>query len=360
MRIRLGNRWTRSSSLLVIVWWSFLLSFLAIIVSGTIIKVFFQKDHTSAPKTSSEKVETLTWKSPRGEHSLIVPVYLTQQDKMLNLPLEQYIAGVLAAEMPIEFELEALKAQAIVSRTYWIRRYLDGVVPESIDVQVRENQGLVTDTIMDQAYLTEQELKSKWGEQNYKRHIAKINQAVQDTEGLIITYNGEPINATFFSTSNGLTENSGEYWLVQEPYLRTVQSPWEEQISPRYKQTTSLLVSDVLQRLGLDRKLANQGVEMLVLERTTGQRIKKIRIAGSLFTGREVREKLELPSSHFEWKKIGDTLQFTTYGYGHGVGMSQWGAEGMAREGHTAEQIIQHYYTGTMISPLSSLPTIVK
>lgn len=301
-----------------------------------------QNGGKQAPDTLPPKVRqavTLEAISP-----LAVPVYLSKEKKVDQVPLENYVLGVLAAEMPASFELEALKAQALAARTYIVRRYKDKDFSG-----VPDRTAWVTDTVMHQAYLTPTQMKRQWG-QDYEAKLERLTQAVQETAGHILTYNGKPINAVFFSVGNGFTENAEDYWNFAEPYLRSVSSPWDNQ-APGYKQTVTISKKQFLQKLGLGGKVASKdalaGVKLGNL--TEGQRIKDIRIGGVWFTGREVREKLGLRSSYFTWKADGDSIAITTYGNGHGVGMSQWGANGMAAEGKTAADIVTYYYQGVQI-----------
>lgn len=282
---------------------------------------------------------------------LLVPVYLTREQKVEQVPLETYVRNVVAAEMPALFELEALKAQAIASRTYIMKRMLEG---DSSQVPVPG--ALVTDTVAHQAYLTEEQMKRSWGEADYASRLDKLNLAVKETAGLIVTFEHKPIQASFFSTSNGYTENAEDYWRDYSPYLRSVPSPWDKQLSPKYTAKTTFTLQQFASRLGLPSSaaLAKSG-SIRILSTTDGHRIKTISIAGKTFTGREVREKLELNSSDFTWTIGASSIEITTTGYGHGVGMSQWGANGMAKEGKKAADIIQYYYKGVTIEDVSAL-----
>jgi stage II sporulation protein D len=275
--------------------------------------------------------------------SLVIPIYLSKEQQIARVPLEQYVAGVVAAEMPPDFELEALKAQAIASRTYIIRRIVDH---DYSGVPVKG--AWVTDTVANQAYAGDQQLHEEWGTLKYKDNMARIKRAVDETAGLIITYADKPINATFFSTSNGYTENSEDYWGDYVPYLRSVSSPWDAKLSPKYKQIVRMPYKQFLTKLGIETALPVNAASnsMQKAETSQGHRIEKIRIAGKLFSGKDIREKLQLNSSAFSWRMSGETIEITTIGSGHGVGMSQWGANGMAQEGKTAADILKHYYTG--------------
>ncbi|GIP21794.1 stage II sporulation protein D [Paenibacillus sp. J22TS3] len=286
-----------------------------------------------------------------------VRVYLSKTGAVETLPLEEYVAGVLAAEMPATFELEALKAQAIAARTFIVRRLADG---DTSGVPGRAAD--VTDTVAHQAYLSRHALK-KWKTDGEADKLARIQKAVHATAGTIMTYQGKPITASFFSASNGYTENSEEYWNYKIPYLRSVPSPWDTKLDPDYKETVTMSLSSVFNKLGLAQPsipaVAGQaaGTRSLfeIVSSTTGHRVKEAKIGGTTFSGREIREKLGLRSSQFRFDPEGNQVKITTYGYGHGVGMSQWGANGMAKEGYTVNQILEHYYTGIQFAQASHL-----
>lgn len=282
---------------------------------------------------------------------LLIPIYLTREQRIDQVPLETYVRNVLAAEMPASFELEALKAQAIASRTYIIKRWLEG---DSSQVPVQG--AIVTDTVAHQAYMTEEQMKRNWEGKDYAAHLDKLNKAVSETAGVVATYQHKPILAAFFSTSNGYTENSEEYWRDYIPYLRSVPSPWDAALSPKYTATKTFSLQEFAQRLGIGSlPAAVSSGGMKVLSNTAGHRIKTMTAGGKTFTGREMREKLELNSSQFTWKVKGTSIEVVTFGYGHGVGMSQWGANGMAKEGSNAETILKYYYKGIELESVSAL-----
>ncbi|GAE09826.1 stage II sporulation protein D [Paenibacillus sp. JCM 10914] len=287
-------------------------------------------------------------------------VYLSKTDTVEELPLEQYLVGVLAAEMPAEFQLEALKAQAIAARTYIVQRLASGDRSG-----VPDGKAVVTDTVSHQAYIARDELTKQWA--RLEAELAKLEQAVKETAGQVMTYQGQPITASFFSTSNGYTENSEDYWKNEIPYLRSVESPWDSAISPKYKTTVSMSRSEFIGKLGLADGAVpvSAGGEkasafVKILSYTQGHRIERARVGGKTFSGREIREKLELKSSQFSLVMKDGEIEITTYGYGHGVGMSQYGAEGMAREGYEAKEILKHYYTNISFDETSNLLSFKK
>lgn len=277
-----------------------------------------------------------------------VKIYRSSLKTVETYPLEEYVRGVVAAEMPIEFEKEALKAQAIAARTYIINRILDKNATDAPE------GAIVTDTVKHQVFLSEKELKQMWG-LKFSEQMSKLNEAVNETSGQVITYQGKPITALYFSTSNGYTENSEDYWGKEVPYLKSVPSPWDTD-SPKYEKTVSIPFKTLETKLKVDAGVSvSSGKEWIkVLERTQGQRIKKIQVGEKVFSGRELRELLQLPSTSITWEVQKDSVSFQTKGYGHGVGMSQYGANGMAKEGKTDREIIQYYYTGVELTKIDN------
>ncbi len=286
---------------------------------------------------------------------LQIRVYLTGERRVEQVPLETYIVGVLAGEMPADFEPEALKAQAIAARTYILRRLAGNDTEDTARYRAD-----VTDTVQHQVYVSKARLDAEWASKAKQADLKKLKRAAEETKGLIVTYGGEPIEAVFFSTSNGYTENSEEYWEQEMPYLRSVASPWDKTLSPRFEQQLSLDLSSFYRLIGLSGSKAKGKPSIKIKERTEGNRVKRLTVNGAEFTGREMREKLGLASTEFKWKIGDDEIVFTTYGSGHGIGMSQWGANGMAKEGASAEDIISHYYTGAEVEQASKLPELLS
>ena len=273
------------------------------------------------------------------EAAVEVAVYRTASKEIQELPLESYLVGVVAAEMPADFEKEALKAQALTARTYIVNQLVQNNrmgLPENADV---------SDSEMHQVYKNDRELKGLWGS-DYSWKINKITEAVQETSGQILTYEGNPITATFFSTSNGYTENSEDYWKAAYPYLKSVSSPWDAN-SPKFYNKVVMTVAEFEQKLGVS--VSNSSQIGTVIERTPGKRVGVVEIGGKKLTGKQIREKLNLMSSDFDWERQGNQITITTKGYGHGVGMSQYGANGMAQEGKNYEEIVKYYYKGVAI-----------
>jgi stage II sporulation protein D len=274
-----------------------------------------------------------------------VAVFRSSKSKIENVLLEDYLVGVVASEMPAEFKEEALKAQALTARTYIVKKLLS---KDDIGVPTGAQ---VTDTQLHQVYKSDDELRTGWGV-NYDWKKKKVLAAVRATSGKILTYNGEAITATFFSTSNGYTENSEDYWPGNIPYLRSVSSPWDKN-SPKFSSKKVMTVKSFEARLGVN--LGSGSTIGKIIELTEGKRVSKVDFNGKLLSGKDIREKLELRSSDFVWERKGSNIVITTKGFGHGVGMSQYGANGMAEEGKNYQEIVKHYYQGVEITSAESM-----
>lgn len=284
-------------------------------------------------------------KSGSSSHSPIaVSVYRSEQKTTEKFDLEDYLVGVVGSEMPADFPNEALKAQALAARTYVIRRLAAGSpsgLPDGAEV---------TDTTANQVFHNRQDLKRIWGK-DYSWKLKKIEKAVKETENQVITYNGKLITPAFFSTSNGRTENSQDYWGGRSvSYLQSVASPWDKS-SPKFQVSKSMDIRTIAEKLDVSIK---QGKHSLgkVKKRTKTHHVALYELAGKTFTGREIREKLKLNSTDFSFKRKGNRAVITTKGYGHDIGMSQYGAKGMAQSGASVKQIITHYYRGAAISSM--------
>ena len=250
-----------------------------------------------------------------------------------NIDLEEYVIGVVAAEMPAAFHSEALKAQAVVARTYAMKKASQGIT-------------LVNST-SHQVYNSIEQMKAKWGS-SYSTYYNKIKNAVNDTKGKVLKYNGQYIEALYFSMSNGKTELPSYVWSTNYPYLQVVSSSWDENLSAA-KYTVSMTYSTLSSKLGV---VVDANSEINILSRTAGDRVNEISIAGKTFTGVKVRSLLGLRSADFTITKTSTGIKITTKGFGHGVGMSQYGANGAAKAGYTYKQILNHYYSGASLVSL--------
>lgn len=308
-----------------------------ILILPTILVIPFAEASTEVEENQSQEQTTST-DAEANEH--IVTVFRDQTEEIEEVPLEEYVALVVASEIPMSFEKEAIKAQALAARTYIVKKMMT-------------NNGEdyhVTDTIQDQVYKNMDELRQDWGV-DFSKRFAKLQEAVEETKGQIITYEGTPITAQFFSTSNGFTENAEDYWQNEIPYLKSVSSPWDE-ASPEFAEQEVLSIQEVAAQLDLN---SSTSLNVDNISRTESGRIEQISINGKTFSGREVREKLDLRSNDFTIELKDQHVIFTTKGYGHGVGMSQYGANGMAMEGKTYQEIVKHYYQGIDIQTMEEV-----
>ncbi|BAF60990.1 hypothetical membrane protein [Pelotomaculum thermopropionicum SI] len=283
----------------------------------------------------------------------IIRVYLHQEDRVVYMQLEDYLVGVVAAEMPAEFPLEALKAQAVAARTYAVKR-MGGA--GGVANPPHPGADVCDDHRHGQAWLSREELKKRWGTLRYYNYYYKVKTAVDETKGQVLTYQGELIDPAYHASCGGRTENSEDVWRYQVPYLRSVPCPYDA--DPQPVQAASYSLEQVDQALGTSLSAVpaagggNQARDIKVVERTSTGRPKTLIIGGRRFPAVAVRDLLGLRSTNFTWKVEGDSVTFTTTGHGHGVGMCQYGAKGMAEHGYNYRTILSHYYSGAEITDM--------
>ena len=243
-----------------------------------------------------------------------------------NLDLEEYVVGVVAGEMPASFEIEALKAQAIAARSYALSK---------IETST-ESYDLVTD-ITNQVYITTEDMQEKWGE-DYDFYYDKIKNAVAATKNLVMEYEGDVISAYYFAMSNGATEDVSLVFGEARDYLKSVDSSWDESVK-NFSVTTTFTKEEFCSKLSIDCSNITIGA----IDRSSTNRVNTIVINDKEFKGTTLRTLLGLRSTDFTID-IADDIKITTKGYGHGVGMSQYGANEMAKNGASYEEILNHYY----------------
>lgn len=261
------------------------------------------------------------------------------------LDLDEYLLGVVSSEMPANFEMEALKAQAVVARTYTIYKITEG--------KKHENADICDDSKCCQAWISKDDRLSKWNENEGEANWLKIEEVVNSTKGKIVTYEGKPINAFFHSNSGGTTDTATNVWGGNNyPYLQAVETSGEDSYT-QYSSEVSLSKEEFISKLKeyhsdfqIDFALENQ---IEILEYTEGNRVKTIKIGNLNLSGVEIRNIFKLKSAKFEIIIDGENIRFNVIGYGHGVGMSQTGADSMAKQGSNYEDIIKHFYTGVEI-----------
>ena len=264
--------------------------------------------------------------------------------------LDDYLCNVVSAEMPASYEKEALKAQAIVARTYTIYKILN---------KKHENADICDDSTCCQAWISKEDRLSKWEESQREGNWNKICECVKETQGKIVTYENKPIDAFFHSNSGGITELPVNVWGgTGYPYLQSVETSGEEAYT-QYSSEVTLTKEQLLNKL--KEKYEDIAIDfsnnddIKIMEYTEGTRVKTIKFGNHELSGVETRTLLGLKSTNFEVKIDEDNIKFSVKGYGHGVGMSQTGADSMAKQGSKAEDIIKHFYTGVEISEVNNL-----
>lgn len=328
-----------------------------IVLSATLI--FFGKKVNATKRNRGKDIPTysirqgdISLNGSSNEHK--VKVFITKENKIEEMQLEDYVRGVVASEMPATFEVEALKAQAVAARTYalaHIKAY--GGTP------CKDGNGAdLCDTVHCQVYKSDEAALSSWSSKERETNWKKISEAVKDTSGEILTYEGDLVlEPYYFSTSSGITENGSEVFSSNAPYLRSVVSQGEE-ISPRYQQEfkftyskiASVINNEFPKTISSPQKLKSQ---MTIKSRNTeSNSVKEVKIGSLTISGTQFRRLLGLNSSNFSFKFNSSEVIIICKGYGHGVGMSQWGANAMAKSGKSYKDILTHYYQGIKVEKM--------
>ena len=263
-----------------------------------------------------------------------------------KIPIDEYLLGVVSSEMPASFEIEALKAQAVVARTYTIYQIMHSNGKHG-DADICDNYACC------QAWISKEDRLSKWNEDERNTNWNKIVDAVNSTSGKIITYNGEPIDAFFHSNSGGITETAGNVWGGKNfPYLQCVEVSGED----NYQQFSSEVIiskEDLIKKIQAkypDLEIDfNQNDSIKIEEYTESGRVKTVQFGNTQLAGTEARSIFGLKSTNFKIEIDEKNITFKVLGYGHGVGMSQTGADSLAKQGKNYEEIIKHFYTGVEI-----------
>ncbi len=299
---------------------------------------------TEEEKQETEKYDYSKYKT--------IKLYHVKTSQTEELSLDDYLYGVVSSEMPASFEKEALKAQAIVARTYTI-------------YQITKSKGKHGDAdICDdykccQAWISKEDRLAKWSENEAEANWNKIVEAVDSTQGKIITYNGSPIDAFFHSNSGGITETASNVWGGDNfPYLQSVQTSGEDGYT-QYSSEVEFSQSEFIDKIKTkhpDFEIDfNDNSCVQILEYTESGRIRTIKFGNIQIAGTEARTLLGLKSTNFSFEIVDGKIKFKVLGYGHGVGMSQTGADSMAKAGSSAEEIIKHFYSGVEISFVNDL-----
>ena len=299
----------------------------------------FPSSFVSSQVSSTPTPEIIPNESPaQSEVELVIqapailsPITIYRNGVPVVLEFEDYVAGVVAAEMPASFQTAALQAQAVLARTYALKRIEEGK--------------RLTDTTDTQVYYDEARLRTEWGS-SYDFYWNKVKEASHSTVGKTLRYQGRYIDAVYHSTSNGKTEAARNVWGYEVPYLQSVDSHWDYNTT-FYNNTVSKDMNQLLSIFGVTNL---QEGDIQILSRNESGRVSEVRIQNQIYQGVDLRSILGLRSADFDISMENGNLVITTRGWGHGVGLSQYGANGMAKEGYSYQQILSHYYPGTTIS----------
>ena len=300
------------------------------------------ENNIKTQENSNENQDDIFNMSATYEYKKYGTIKLLHKDtsQVEEVPIDEYLCHVVSAEMPVDFELEALKAQAIVARTYTIYK---------IENKKHEEADICDDSTCCQAWISKEDRLARWEENKRESNWEKIQKAVTQTTGLIITYENAPINAFFHSNSGGTTEIPVNVWGgTGYPYLQSVETSGEEAYT-QYLSEVTFTNEELLNKLKVTHPetaidFANNE-DIRILEYTESKRVKTIKFGNIEISGTEARTILGLRSTNFEITKENGTIKFSVKGYGHGVGMSQTGADSLAKQGKTASEIIHHFYT---------------
>lgn len=267
-------------------------------------------------------------------------------EQVVEMTMAEYLPGVVQGEMPASFEPEALKAQAVAERTFIYYHMLGGRKAAHPDADV------CMDYRCCNAWVSQEQAKSNWGD-NYEEYDRKIQRSVEETDGQVMLYEGKPILAAFHSSSAGVTAKSSDAWVSDRPYLVSVESPENGDSVPNYYSVNTFTPEEFREKI-----LAAEPTAVLEgspegwvtdLQTNSSNRVESVTVGGVSLRGTEVRSILGLRSACFTVECGADGITFHVTGYGHGVGMSQYGANALAREGKTWREILQWYYRGVSI-----------
>lgn len=304
-----------------------------------------------SPNTDQPEKELL----PKADFQLAeapetITIYRTETGKTETVDFEDYVKGVVSGEMPSSFHIEALKAQAVAARTYSLARVLKAQSEGNPDTHP---DAPLCDSTHCQVYRSTSELKDLKGKDWMDEDYEKICQAVDETKGQLLYYKGQLVEqALFHSSSGGKTENSEDVFAAAVPYLVSVDSPYEDEATHQQEEH-SFSISELADAVKTKYPNVSFGTidasSIKIISRSSGDSVEEMQIGSGTLKGTQIREALELPSADFTIDISGDTVTFTSNGSGHGVGMSQYGADGMAKKGYDYKDILSHYYSGTEV-----------
>lgn len=317
--------------------------------------IFFGKNKSEAYIIPGYKIQDkdITFNEKNGGPK--VKLYIQAKNQVVEMYLEEYVRGVVAAEMPASFEMEALKAQAVAARTYAVA-HMEEFGGRSC---VNAHGGNLCSEVHCQAYIDKDSRFNAWPKGQGESYWNKLTEAVLQTSGQVLTYNDKLVMEPFyFAVSSGKTYNSQEVFSSAVPYLVSVDSPGEEK-AEKFINTTKLSYKDFIAKINATyplAKLTNSNVKkaIKITPWPTGT-VKEVKAGNAVMSGPDFRKLFGLYSANFTVKFNSTNVEITSKGYGHGVGMSQWGAGVMAKQGSSYTQILTHYYKGTKVDKIEVL-----
>ena len=304
-----------------------------VLIPVFVVSLFYQSiKEEQKPTIKKENIETTTKQQETLDSTISIKI--NKNNEIKELSLEEYIVGVVAGEMPASFDIEALKAQAVASRTYAMYK-----------IENFDNLYDIETTTDDQVYITIDEMKSKWGN-DYNKYYDKIKTAVLETKNLVMKKDNKIFKSYYFSMSNGYTEDS--VTVFGENTSSSVSSPWDNESLNKFEVSTTFQEEEIQTKLNITEKIYN--IEIISRDKTN--RVDELKINDQVYTGIEFRHALTLRSTDFIITKNNNEYIITTKGYGHGVGMSQYGANGMAKENYKYNEILKYYYQNIEITTI--------
>lgn len=300
------------------------------------------------------KSKNIVFKNSNGDAEKI-KVYITKEHKIKEMNLEEYVLGVVAGEMPAEFSEEALKAQAVAARTFGVA-HMEAYGGKKYKSTTGAD---VCDTVACQVFQSKEDRMNAWPKAKAEEYWDKMEQAVQATSGEVLAYKGKLVmEPYYFAISGGRTENAEDVFKEGEGYLKSVESPGEED-ARKYKTSVEMSYENFIDKVNIYYPSSKLNAEDLSKEvtiegRTEGGAVREIKLGSVTVSGTRFRSIMGLNSTDFTIY-FKDKIYIQCLGYGHRVGMSQWGANAMAKDGKTYIQILSHYYSGISLKNVTSL-----
>lgn len=322
-----------------------ILSFLSVpVICVTALELTTNPDKNILPPEVSANATTEN-ETKQTEAPQTVPVYLHEEARVENIPLVDYLCGVLDGEMQPNYEPEALKAQAVAAYSYLVYQYTDNYETKK---DAHKGGWICTDPSHCKAYLSESDARKAWGNEWFDKYADRVRSSVVETLYQTMVYQSAPINAVFHSLSSGRTEAAKDVWEYDIPYLQEVDSSFDE--TAEDFQSEKVLSSEefktALKNYDSNMVFPENGDLVTDIVRSESGGVVRLKVGGVEMKGTQFRTLFGLRSANFSFEFSGDLVKISVKGYGHGVGMSQYGANCLAKEGKTYKEILQHYYTG--------------